>query len=96
MKQGVYVGLVGPSFETPAETRFLRMIGADVVGMSTVLKTIVGAHCGLSIMAIAVITNMNLPDRIEKTSSEEVIAVAQSAGPKLAALWESIIGSLPT
>jgi purine-nucleoside phosphorylase len=96
MKQGVYVGLLGPSFETPAETRFLRMIGADVVGMSTVLKTIVGAHCGLSIMAIAVITNMNLPDRIEKTSLEEVIAVAQSAGSKLAALWESIIGSLST
>lgn len=96
MKQGVYVGIVGPSFETPAETRFLRMIGADVVGMSTVLKTIVGAHCGLSIMAIAVITNMNLPDRIEKTSLEEVIAVAQSAGSKLAALWESIIGSLST
>ncbi len=72
------------------------MIGADVVGMSTVLKTIVGVHCGLSIMAIAVITNMNLPDRIEKTSLEEVIAVAQSAGSKLAALWESIIGSLAT
>lgn len=96
MKQGVYVGLVGPSFETPAETRFLRMIGADVVGMSTVLKTIVGAHCGLSIMAIAVITNMNLPDRIEKTSLEDVITAAQSAGSKLAALWESIIGSLRT
>jgi len=96
IKQGVYVGIVGPSFETPAETRFLRMIGADLVGMSTVLKTIVGAHCGLSIMAIAVITNMNLPDRIEKTSLEEVIAAAQSAGSKLAALWESIIGSLPT
>ncbi len=94
IRQGVYVGVIGPSFETPAETRFLRMIGADVVGMSTVLEAIVGAHCGLSTMAIVVITNMNLPDCMEKTSSEEVIAAAQNAGTKLAILWESIIGSL--
>ena len=96
IRQGVYVGLLGPSFETPAETRFLRMIGADVVGMSTVLKAIVGVHCGFSIMAIAVITNMNLPDRMKKTSLEEVIATAQSAGSTLAALWEKIIESLAT
>jgi len=95
IKQGVYVGLVGPSFETPAETRFLRMIGADVVGMSTVLKTIVGVHCGLSILAIGVITNMNLPDRMEKTSLEEVIETAQGAGSTLALLWEKVIESLP-
>jgi purine-nucleoside phosphorylase len=95
MRQGVYVGIVGPSLETPAETRFLRMIGADAVGMSTVSEAIVGVHCGLKILAIVVITNMNLPDRMEKTSLQEVIVTAQRAGSSLATLWEGIIKRLP-
>ena len=95
LNQGVYVGITGPSLETPAETRFLRMIGADAVGMSTVSESIVGVHCGLKIMAIVVITNINLPDCMKKTSIEEVIAIAQQAGPTLSALWEKIIGGLP-
>jgi len=66
IRQGVYVGVLGPSLETPAETRFLRMIGADAVGMSTVSQAIVGVHCGLKILAIVVITNMNLPDCMGK------------------------------
>lgn len=95
IRQGVYAGLVGPSFETPAETRFLRMIGADAVGMSTVSESIAGVHCGLKVMAIVVITNMNLPDCMKKTSMQEVIATAQRAGPTLSGLWESIIMDLP-
>jgi purine-nucleoside phosphorylase len=94
VQQGVYVGLVGPCLETPAETRFLRMNGADAVGMSTVPEAIVGVHCGMDIMAIVVITNMNLPDCMEKTSIDEVIATAQRAGTKLACLWERIIEDL--
>lgn len=94
-QQGVYVGLVGPCLETPAETRFLRMNGADAVGMSTVSEAIVGVHCGMAIMAIVVITNMNLPDCMEKTSIDDVITTAQHAGIKLACLWEKIIDSLP-
>ena len=94
IRQGVYVGIPGPSLETPAETRFLRMIGADVVGMSTVSEAIVGVHCGLKILAIVVITNMNLPHTMKGTSIEEVIANAQKAGPILSRLWEKIIGSL--
>ncbi|MDY6881264.1 MAG: purine-nucleoside phosphorylase [Desulfatiglans sp.] len=93
-RQGVYVGLVGPSLETPAETRFLKMIGADAVGMSTVSETIVGAHCGLKILAIVVITNVNLPDCMEKTSLEEVIDNARRAGLRLAGLWERIIADV--
>ncbi len=89
------MGIVGPSLETPAETRFLRMIGADAVGMSTVPEVIVGVHCGLKIMVIVAITNVNLPDSMKKTSIEEVIATAEKAGPKLALLWEKIIGALP-
>jgi purine-nucleoside phosphorylase len=96
IRQGVYVGLVGPSLETPAETRFLRMIGADAVGMSTVSEAIVAIHCGLKTMAIVVITNMNLPDSMSKTSIEDVIATAQRSGATLSALWEKIIGDLPT
>jgi purine-nucleoside phosphorylase len=94
IRQGVYVGVLGPSLETRAETRFLRMIGADAVGMSTVAESIVAVHCGLSIIAIVVITNVNLPDCMEKTSIEEVISNAERAGSKLSALWEAIVGSL--
>ena len=95
VRQGVYVGVLGPSLETPAETRFLRMIGGDAVGMSTVSQTIVAVHCGLSVLAIAVITNVNLPDCMEQTSIEEVIAASQKAGTILADLWDRIISRLP-
>ena len=91
LRQGVYVGITGPSLETPAETRFLRMIGADAVGMSTVPEVIVGVHCGLKILVIVVITNMNLPDCMKMTSIEEVITTADSASPTLITLWESIL-----
>jgi purine-nucleoside phosphorylase len=95
LKEGIYVGIVGPSLETPAETRFLRMIGADAVGMSTVPEVIVGVHCGLKIMVIVAITNVNIPEAMIKTSIQEVIATAEKAGPKLSLLWEKIIGALP-
>jgi purine-nucleoside phosphorylase len=95
IRQGVYAGVLGPSLETPAETRFLRMIGADAVGMSTVSQTIVGVHCGLKVLAIAVVTNMNLPDCMNQTSVEDVIAASRKASPVLAALWQRIIKSLP-
>lgn len=91
LREGVYVGILGPSLETPAETRFLRMSGADAVGMSTVLEVIVGVHCGMRILVIVAITNVNLPDCMNKTSVEEVIATAQKAGPKLASLLKEII-----
>jgi purine-nucleoside phosphorylase len=94
LKQGVYVGILGPSLETPAETRFLRMIGADAVGMSTVPEVIAAVHCGMRIMVIAAITNVNLPDCMGETSIEEVIARAKQAGRLLAPLWEKIVSSL--
>jgi len=94
IRQGVYVGVPGPSLETPAETRFLRMIGADAVGMSTVSQTIVAVHCGLKVLGVAVITNMNLPDCMEETSLEDVIAASEKAGSVLSDLLERIIGRL--
>ena len=95
LKEGVYVGVLGPSLETPSETRFLRMAGADAVGMSTVSEVIVGVHCGLKILLIVAVTNVNIPDAMEKTSIQEVIAAAEKASPKLSLLWEKIIGALP-
>jgi len=95
LREGVYAGLCGPSLETPAETRFLRIIGADGVGMSTVLEAIAGIHCALRVMAIVVITNVNIPERMAPVSLEEVISAARAAGPALSALWERIISGLP-
>ena len=95
LRQGVYAGLTGPSLETPAETRFLKRIGADAVGMSTVLETIAAVHSGLKVMAIVVITNMNFPDHMKETSLEEVITTAQNSGKRLSVLWEKIIEELP-
>ncbi len=95
LRQGVYAGLTGPSLETPAETRFLRMIGGDAVGMSTVSEALVGVHCGLKITAIVVVTNVNVPEYMEKVSLDEVIAAAKNSGPTLSKLWEKIIESLP-
>jgi purine-nucleoside phosphorylase len=90
LKQGVYVGIPGPSMETPAETRFLRMTGADAVGMSTVIEVIAAVHCGLRVCAIVVITNVNLPDCMKETSIEEVVSRAEEAGPGLSRLWGRI------
>jgi len=94
LNQGVYVGITGPSLETPAETRFLKMIGADAVGMSTVNEVIEAVHSGLKVLAIVAITNINLPDCMTGTSIEEVIANASNAAPTLARLLTEIIKDL--
>lgn len=95
LREGIYVGITGPSLETRSETRFLRQIGADAVGMSTVPEVIVGVHSGLRILAVVVITNVNLPDCMQKTSVEEVISTAETTGPVLTGLWERIVAALP-
>jgi purine-nucleoside phosphorylase len=94
LNQGIYVGILGPSLETPAETRFLRMIGADAVGMSTVPEVIAAVHCGMRTLVMVAITNVNLPDCMQGTSIEEVIARAKEASRRLAPLWERIVSSL--
>jgi purine-nucleoside phosphorylase len=91
LKEGVYAGILGPSLETPAETRLLRTVGADAVGMSTVLEVITGVHSGMRILVIVAISNVNLPDCMKQTSLEEVIATAEKAGKKLAPLLKKII-----
>jgi purine-nucleoside phosphorylase len=94
LREGVYAGITGPSLETPSETRFLRMIGAQAVGMSTVTEAIAAAHCGLKTACITAITNVNLADCMKKTAIEDVIAAANSCGPAIALLWENILHEL--
>ena len=79
----VYVAVTGPNLETRAEYRFLRTIGADVVGMSTVPEVIVAVHSGLAVLGISVITDMCLPDALEVATVEHILATARSAEPKL-------------
>ncbi|MEM6328738.1 MAG: purine-nucleoside phosphorylase [Planctomycetota bacterium] len=94
--KGVTVAVTGPNLETRAEYRFLRMIGADVVGMSTVPEVIVAVHCGLRVFGVAVITDMCLPDALEVANVEHIIATAKSAEPKLRALMEGVLAHLAT
>ncbi|HEX7071413.1 MAG TPA: purine-nucleoside phosphorylase [Rhodothermales bacterium] len=94
LHQGVYVSVVGPNLETRAEYRFLRMIGADVVGMSTVPEVIVARHMNLRTMAISVITDECFPDALEPVSIEDVLAAAGAAEPKLTQIMKSVVSSL--
>jgi purine-nucleoside phosphorylase len=93
-QQGVFVAVSGPNLETRAEYRFLRGIGADVVGMSTVPEAIVGVHCGLRILGFSIITDQCLPDALEPVKLEEIIAVANTAEKKLRVLVKRVIADL--
>jgi purine-nucleoside phosphorylase len=84
--KGVYVAVTGPNLETRAEYRFLRTIGADVVGMSTVPEVLVAVHAGMRVLGISVVTDMCLPDALEVATVEHILATARSAEPKLRAI----------
>ncbi len=81
--KGVFVAVAGPNLETRAEYRFLRMIGADVVGMSTVPEVIVAVHCGMRVVGFSIITDMCLPDALEPADVARIIATANAAEPNL-------------
>jgi purine-nucleoside phosphorylase len=93
--KGVFVAVTGPNLETRAEYRFLRAIGADVVGMSTVPEVIVGVHAGLRNLGFSIITDMCLPDALEPAKLEEIIAVANAAEKKLRTIVRRVVGELP-
>lgn len=84
--RGVLVAVAGPNLETRAEYRFLRQIGADVVGMSTVPEVIVAVHAGLRTVGLSVVTDMCLPDALKPADVAEIIAIANAAEPKLRTL----------
>ncbi len=89
--KGVFVAVSGPNLETRAEYRFLRAIGADVVGMSTVPEVIVAVHCGLRVVGFSVVTDLCLPDALEPANVQKIIATANGAEPKLRALVTGIL-----
>lgn len=89
--RGVYVAVLGPNLETPAEYRFLRGIGADLVGMSTVPEVLVGVHRGMEILGVAVVTDACDPDHLEPVDIKEIIRAANEAGPRLDQLLETAI-----
>ena len=96
LHEGVYAGLAGPSFETPADIRFLRLIGADAVGMSTVAEVTVARHGGLRVLGVSNISNIVLaePTAGQQTSHEEVLAAGQQAVPRLMALLLGVLARL--
>jgi purine-nucleoside phosphorylase len=95
LEQGVYAGVLGPCLETPAETRALRLLGADAVGMSTVTEAIAARHLGLDILGLSCLTNKNLPDCMAETSLAQVIAQAEKSSATLGALLTAVIPALP-
>ena len=84
--KGVFVAVAGPNLETRAEYRFLRLIGADVVGMSTVPEVLVAVHCGLAVVGFSIVTDMCLPDALEPADVAKIIATANAAEPNLTKL----------
>jgi purine-nucleoside phosphorylase len=92
--KGVFVAVSGPNLETRAEYRFLRGIGADVVGMSTVPEVIVGVHCGLRNLGLSVITDICLPDALEPVSLEEILETANAAEKKLRVLVRRAVAEM--
>jgi purine-nucleoside phosphorylase len=91
LNRGVYAGVLGPSLETAAETRFLKMIGADAVGMSMIMEVITAVHAGMEVLGVSVITNLNLPDCYEPAELEEIIATAAMAGKRLSPLLAKVL-----
>ena len=93
-RRGVYVAMLGPQLETKAEYRWLRAIGADAVGMSTVPEVIAAVHCGLRVLAVSVISDLCIPETLKPLKLEEIIEIAATAEPLLTKLFCRIIEKL--
>ena len=94
LKKGVYAAVTGPNLETPAEYRWLRTIGADMVGMSTVPEIIAGAHCGLRNVCLSVVTDECWPEALKEVDIAEIIKTAEGASGPLCRLTEAIAGNI--
>ena len=95
VQHGVYAGVSGPCLETPAEYKYIRVIGADTVGMSTVPEVIAGHHMGLACFAMSVITDLGVPGKIVKVTHEDVQRAAEAVEPKMAAIIAHMMKRLP-
>lgn len=91
VKTGVYAAVSGPCFETPAEYKYIRIIGADTVGMSTIPEVIAAHHMGLTVFAVSIITDLGVEGKIVEVSHEEVIEVANKAEPKMTTIIKGLI-----
>lgn len=91
VQHGVYIGTQGPTFETPAEYKLFRILGADAVGMSTVPEVIVANHCGIKVFGVSVITDLGVEGKIVEVSHEEVQKAADAAQPKMTEIMRELI-----
>ncbi len=94
LHRGVYAGVMGPSLETAAETRMLRTLGADAVGMSLIMENITAVHAGIKVLGLSVITNVNLPDNYQPAPVEQIIATANASAPTLHRLMDRLLAGM--
>jgi purine-nucleoside phosphorylase len=94
LKEGVYIGVTGPTFETRSEYKMLRLLGGDAVGMSTVQEVIAAVHLGLPVFAMSVITDVGIRDEENKITHDEVLQAARDAEPKLTLIFKELIAQL--
>lgn len=94
VREGVYAGVTGPSFESRAEYKLLHMAGADAVGMSTVQETIAAVHLGMDVFALSIITDMGIREEENIITHEEVLTAAIHAEPRLTAIFKGLVASL--
>ena len=91
VREGVYLGTQGPTFETPSEYRMFHRLGADAVGMSTVPEVIVANHCGIKVFGISIVTDLGVEGKIVEVTHEEVQKAADAAQPKMTAIMRELI-----
>ena len=94
LKKGVYIALTGPTLETPAEYKYMRIIGGDTVGMSTAPEVIIARHMDIPCFAMSVITDLGVPGKIKKVTHEEIQAVSEVAEPKLTLIIKELIANI--
>ena len=94
VQKGVYVAVPGPNLETKAEYKFLREVGADVVGMSTIPENIVANHMGMKILGVSIVTDECFPETLKPVNVEEIIATAMTAEPKMTLIMKEVIKRL--
>lgn len=94
LKEGVYFGVTGPTFETRAEYKLIQLLGAHAVGMSTVQEVIAAVHAGMNVFALSVITDVGVREEENTITHQEVLQAAKEAGPKFSAIFRELIASL--
>jgi purine-nucleoside phosphorylase len=95
LETGTYMGVMGPTLETPAETRMYRIMGADAIGMSTCMEAIAAHHMGIRVLGLSCLTNMNLPDCMQEASLDQVIAQAEKSSAAMVRLLRAILKKMP-